>query len=87
MLSSLRASSRRICSRHHSSDQSVRNLSFVFAGARKLDEIIKKDMLKDKTAAEVSDIWYSYHEERDNVHGIVLSGNDGKSVLSRAAKW
>jgi len=86
MLSSLRLSSR-IFSRRLSLDRCVRNLSFSFAGARNLDEIVKKDLLEGKTAAEVSDIWYSYHEERDNVHGIILSGTDGETVLSRAAKW
>jgi hypothetical protein len=65
----------------------LRNFSFSFAGARTLDEIVKKDKLKGKTAAEVCDVWYSYHESKDNVHGLVLSGSDGTTILSRAAKW
>ena len=62
----------------------TRNFSFSFAGARNLEEIVKKELLEDKTAAEVSDIWYTYHEEKENVHGIILSGSDGEKVLKRA---
>jgi hypothetical protein len=65
-------------------NQSRRSLSFSFAGPRSLDEIVKKDLLKDKSAAEVADIWYSYHESRDNVHGIVLKGTEGQTILKRA---
>lgn len=42
----------------------VRSLSFSFAGPRKLDDIIKTDLLKDKTSVEISDIWYRYHEDK-----------------------
>lgn len=86
MLSSLQYSSR-ICSRQRLSSCIRRHLSFSFAGARKLDEIVKKELLDNKTAAEVSDIWYTYHEERENVHGIIRNGSNGATVLSRAAKW
>lgn len=87
MLSSLRISSSRALVKRSLLLAPRRNFSFSFAGARKLDEIVKKELLEDKTAAEVSDIWYSYHEERENVHGIILSGSEGKTVLSRAAEW
>lgn len=86
MLSSLRLSTIRL-SAPLRSPCAIRSFSFSFSGARKLDEILKKELLEDKTAAEVSDIWYTYHEERDNVHGLILSGQDGKQVLSRAAEW
>lgn len=43
---------------------SCRQFSFSFAGPRVLDEIIKKDMLESKSGAEISDIWYTYHESR-----------------------
>ena len=38
--------------------------SFTFAGARKLDDIIKKEMLADKSASEISDLWTAYHESK-----------------------
>jgi len=41
-----------------------RNLSFSFAGPRNLDEVIKKELIEDKTSAEVADIWYTYHESK-----------------------
>jgi len=46
------------------STTAVRNLSFSFAGPRRLDEIIKKELVKDKSGAEVAEIWYKYHEEK-----------------------
>lgn len=93
MLSSLLISSRSLVKRRLSLVGNpsrvivLRNLSFTFAGTRNLDEIVKKDILENKSAAEISDIWYTYHEERENVHGIIMPGSDGKTVLSRAAKW
>jgi hypothetical protein len=42
----------------------IRNFSFTFAGPRNLDEIIKKDLVEDKTGAEVADVWYTYHETK-----------------------
>lgn len=41
-----------------------RNFSFTFAGPRSLEEIIKKDLVQNKTSGEVTDIWYSYHESK-----------------------
>jgi hypothetical protein len=45
----------------------TRNFSFTFAGPRTLDEIIKKDLVEDKTGTEVADVWYSYHESKVSV--------------------
>ena len=42
--------------------QSVRCFSFSFAGPRKLDDIMKKELVEDKSPTEVADIWYTYHE-------------------------
>ena len=44
--------------------QSRRTLSFSFAGPRKLDDVIKKDLIEEKSGAEVADIWYTYHETK-----------------------
>jgi hypothetical protein len=61
----------------------TRYLSFSFAGPKTLDDILKKDLTSDKSGTEVADIWFSYHETKDNVLGLVLNGEDGKLVLSR----
>jgi hypothetical protein len=45
----------------------TRNFSFTFTGPRTLDEIIKKDLVEEKTGAEVADVWYSYHESKVSV--------------------
>eukprot|EP00560_Eucampia_antarctica_P000484 CAMPEP_0197833678 /NCGR_PEP_ID=MMETSP1437-20131217/19772_1 /TAXON_ID=49252 ORGANISM="Eucampia antarctica, Strain CCMP1452" /NCGR_SAMPLE_ID=MMETSP1437 /ASSEMBLY_ACC=CAM_ASM_001096 /LENGTH=209 /DNA_ID=CAMNT_0043437869 /DNA_START=33 /DNA_END=659 /DNA_ORIENTATION=+ len=63
----------------------ARWFGFSFAGPRSLDEIVKMDLLKDKSVAEVSDIWMTYHENKENVNGVVLSGKKGKTILSRAS--
>ena len=63
-----------------------RNFAFSFAGPRKLDEIIKRDLIEEKTKAEVSDIWMTYHENKERVHGCIASGKEGKLILDRAQK-
>lgn len=63
----------------------ARCFSFSFAGPKELNDILKKELVQDKPRSEVADIWYSYHEEKDNVHGLVLNGEDASNVLSRAA--
>ena len=52
---------------------SKRYLSFSFAGPRGLNEIIKKELLENKTGTEIADIWYTYHETR------VRNGQNGSS--------
>jgi len=59
---------------------------FSFAGPRNLNEIMKTELLENKTKAEISDIWMSYHESKERVHGTVLKGSDGLKVLQRAEK-
>jgi hypothetical protein len=39
-------------------------LSFSFAGPKTLDDVMKKDLMQGKSGAEISDIWYSYHENK-----------------------
>ncbi|KAL7580074.1 hypothetical protein ACA910_005059 [Epithemia clementina (nom. ined.)] len=72
----------RLVGRHNSV---VRFLSFSFAGPKRLNDVIKAELVQDMTGNEVADLWYSYHETKDSVFGIVLKGEDGKTVLSRAS--
>jgi len=60
--------------------------TFTFTGPRNLNDIVKKELLENKSSSEIADIWYTYHETKDHVHGLVLAGDQGKSVLSRAAQ-
>lgn len=53
-------------------------------GPKTLEDILKKELVHDKTATEISDLWYTYHEGKDNVHGIILDGHVAKSLLERA---
>lgn len=59
---------------------------FSFAGPRTLDEIIKKDLIEEKNKAEISDIWMTYHEDKEHVHGAILKGEEGRMILERADK-
>lgn len=61
-----------------------RCFSFSFAGPKTLEDVMKKALVGDKSRSEVADIWYTYHEEKDNVHGLVLKGKDSESLLARA---
>lgn len=47
----------------HAVSNSRRSFSFSFVGPRKLEDIIKKDLIKDKEGTEIADIWFTYHEE------------------------
>lgn len=41
-----------------------RLFSFSFAGPRSLEDVLKKELVEGKTATEVADIWYTYHENK-----------------------
>ena len=62
---------------------SSRPFSFSFAGPKNLEDILKKELVQDKSRSEVADIWYTYHEGKENVHGLVLKGEDSHQILSR----
>jgi len=47
---------------------------------------MKTEMIEGKNKAEISDIWMSYHEEKERVYGTIVSGKQGKLILERAAK-
>jgi len=61
--------------------------NFSFAGPRKLSDILKVELLKDKSNTEISDMWMTYHEGKEKVHGIVMDGKKGRNLLSKAAQW
>mmetsp|Transcript_8843 Transcript_8843/g.21610 ORF Transcript_8843/g.21610 Transcript_8843/m.21610 type:complete len:226 (+) Transcript_8843:76-753(+) len=61
-----------------------RYLSFSFAGPKKLHDILKKELVEDKSKTEISELWYSYHENKENVLGLVMGGEEAKAVIPRA---
>ena len=44
-----------------------RDMSFNFAGAKSLNEIMKTELIQDKSKTEIADLWYSYHESKVSV--------------------
>lgn len=42
----------------------ARSFSFTFAGPRSLEEIIKKELVEEKTQAELEVIWKTYHDQK-----------------------
>ena len=48
----------------------ARGFSFNFAGPKQLDDILKKELVEDKNATEVADIWYTYHENKVRVGSL-----------------
>mmetsp|Transcript_36339 Transcript_36339/g.53118 ORF Transcript_36339/g.53118 Transcript_36339/m.53118 type:complete len:318 (-) Transcript_36339:108-1061(-) len=58
---------------------------FSFAGPRSLNEILRIELMKDKTTNEVKDLWLTYHESRDNVHGVILPKDAASTILNRAS--
>jgi len=66
--------------------QQERNV-FTFAGARNLNDILKLELIHNRTKIEVSDLWLTYHESKENVAGLIISnGKVVKDMLSRASK-
>lgn len=43
-------------------DLTRRSFSFNFAGPKKLHDILKKELVEDKSKTEIADLWYQYHE-------------------------
>jgi transcriptional accessory protein Tex/SPT6 len=72
---------------HYKYNSIQKRSNFSYAGPRKLDDILKTELLQDKSVTEISDLWMTYHEGKDNVHGIVMEGEKGKSLLAKAAQW
>lgn len=59
---------------------------FSFAGPRKLDEIMKTELLDGKSKVEVLDMWTSYHADKQGVLGSMLDVNNSVKVIDRAEK-
>lgn len=70
----------------HSPVQNAVRTNFSYAGPRKLSDVLKTDLLEGKSSAEISDLWMTYHEGKDNVHGLTIDKAKGKTILSRAAQ-
>ena len=43
---------------------SIRALTFSFAGPKTLRDVLKEELVRDKTGTDVADIWYTYHEAK-----------------------
>jgi len=66
-----------------------RKLSYGFSlpDTRNLNEILKTDLVEGKSKSEVTNIWSTFHEDKEGVHGNVLDGEEGKKILARAGDW
>ena len=63
-----------------------RPFSFSFPGAgRKLDEVVKLDLLKDEPPERVKEIWLEFHASKHNAFGSVLPPPAFSLLLSNAA--
>lgn len=51
---------------------------------KKLDDIVKIDMLLEKTADEIKNIWLEYHEKKDVL--VATIPNDVYGVLEKRGK-
>jgi ATP synthase F1 complex assembly factor 1 len=59
-----------------------RQFSFSFVGPKTLHEILKKDLVQDKTRTEISDMWYTYHENKVIVYEKRKRKLDDRSSFS-----
>eukprot|EP00571_Detonula_confervacea_P002067 CAMPEP_0172324518 /NCGR_PEP_ID=MMETSP1058-20130122/51563_1 /TAXON_ID=83371 /ORGANISM="Detonula confervacea, Strain CCMP 353" /LENGTH=302 /DNA_ID=CAMNT_0013040813 /DNA_START=86 /DNA_END=994 /DNA_ORIENTATION=+ len=66
--------------------QNTIRTNFSYAGPRKLSDVLKTELLEGKSHAEICDMWMTYHEGKEKVHGLLLDEAKGKSILARAAQ-
>ncbi|KAI8508934.1 ATP synthase mitochondrial F1 complex assembly factor 1 [Branchiostoma belcheri] len=45
--------------------------SFSMAGAKKLDSVLRTELIQDKTAEEIGKIWTDYHAQKDAVCAVI----------------
>jgi len=60
--------------------------NFSYAGPKKLTDVLKVELLEEKSSTDITDLWMTFHEEKDNVHGWALESDEAKTVLTRAAQ-
>jgi hypothetical protein len=66
----------------------VRQLSgFSFVGPKSLNDILKQEKVSNLSKADVMDLWISYHENKEGVHGAVLERKQGTALVQRASLW
>lgn len=66
--------------------RSRRFLSFSYAGARNLGEILEMEKIKDKTGDEIKEIWKEYHLHKKNAVGFAFTASQGATLLQRASE-
>jgi hypothetical protein len=59
----------------------TRSFSFSFVGPKTLEDVLKKDLIAGKSATEVADIWFSYHEKKVRTYCHCPSENSGRYGL------
>ena len=60
---------------------------FSMVGPKTLNEILKKEKVASLNKADVMDLWMTYHENKDGVHGAVLERKQGLTLIQRASEW
>ena len=70
----------------HRHQHITRRTNFTYAGPRKLSEIMKLSLLNDMSPSEIADIWQTYHDDKEQVHGLSVDSVKGRSILARAAQ-
>lgn len=70
----------------HAVKHSIIRTNFNYAGPRKLSDVLKVEMFDDKSSSEISDMWMTYHEGKEKVHGLTVDKTKGGSILARAAQ-
>jgi hypothetical protein len=52
-----------------------------------LNQLMKLELLEDKTSEEVAAIWLEFHKEKDNLLSAVIPGDKYKTLAKRAQRW
>jgi hypothetical protein len=58
--------------------------TFTFAGPRSLKDILKTELLQDRTRDDIQHLWTHYHADKPHVLGLVRNGLEGQKLARRA---
>jgi hypothetical protein len=59
---------------------------FSMVGPKTLNEILKKEKISPLNRADIIDLWLSYHENKEGIHGSILERKQGLTLIQRATE-
>jgi len=65
----------------------ITNATSSFTKQKKLDDVMKVELLEDKTAKEISQIWTEYYRSKSNSICAIMPSHNYQKIRERAVKF